>query len=576
MLVLLLFLSDATCAAWPADPATAAYAALRERRLDAAVSAFSEALPCNPANARLRKDFAYTLLRTGDRLTARRQFEAALRLEPSDETTALECAFLNYETGQPREARRMFLRLKNSADPQTRAKAESAFESIDEPLRTGIARWQEALRRAPGQWSAHEELARLAERRDELPLAAEHFEEAWRRRPGNTDLLLDLARIWKEQGEEPKARAALVTAWRIGSPRVAESARESMNGEIPGETELALSAAPASENPGGEAVFNAKEMGARSLENSYLNDALRYLTLAYQQNPKDAQVLYQLGVTYNMLHRDAEALQWFGLARRSGDPEIAPKAAESYAALRATKPGFHLSAWLIPIHSSRWDDVFLYGQVRGEWRQKSDTVTPYVSLRFLGDTRGLVPNPISPYLSETSIIAAAGLKVRLHPRAYGWLEAGEAVSYLGRRRDTGLAAPDYRGGLSWTKGWGQLLGSAEAGWFAESNLDGVYVHRLQDNMFLYSQSQAGYTFARDTNGYQVQAYLNAVLTKDRKGEYWANYVEFGPGARLRLPGMPRGMSFRYDVLRGVYTTYQRYRVSNYWDVRAGLWYAISH
>jgi len=35
----------------------------------------------------------------------------------------------------------------------------------------------------PGNFSAHEELARLAEQRDELELAAEHFEAAWRLRP---------------------------------------------------------------------------------------------------------------------------------------------------------------------------------------------------------------------------------------------------------------------------------------------------------------------------------------------------------------------------------------------------------
>ncbi|MGJ5814284.1 tetratricopeptide repeat protein [Paludibaculum fermentans] len=572
----LLLLSDASCALWPADPATAAYTSLRENRLDAAVSSFHQALPCNPANARIRKDFAYTLLRTGDRFAARRQFEEALRLDPTDESTALESAFLSFETGQPREARRLFLRLKESSDPGIRAKADIAFEGIDEPLRTGIARWQEALRRAPGQWSAHEELARLAEKRDELALAAEHFEEAWRRRPGNSDLLLDLARIWTEQGETAKARAALVSAWRTGTPRVAESAREQMRGATPaaGELALAVPSSPAQQDdaPG----FEAKEMGTRSLENSYLNDALTYLTQAYQQNPGDAEVLYQLGVTNNMLHRDAEALQWFGLARRSDSPAVASKAAQAYSALRASRPGLHFSAWFVPLYSSRWDDAFLYSQMTAEYRLGRSIFTPYVSLRFLGDTRSGAKFNAYTYLSETSIIGALGLKARLFPRAYGWFEAGEAVSYLGHRPNQGLASPDYRGGLAWSKGWGRLFGAPESGWFTETALDGVYLHRQQDDMLLYSQTQFGYTLAKDERGHQLMAYWNFNLTADRLGVSWANFAEFGPGFRVHLPGMPHGMVLRYDILYGKHTMPAGFRNPGYWDIRTGLWYAISH
>ncbi len=560
---------------WPRDPATAAYTALREDRLDAAVSAFQEALPCNPSSARLRKDFAYTLLRTGDRLAARRQFEDALHLDPTDETAALEGAFLDYETGRRRQARRAFLRLRASTDPQIQARATRAFEGVDEPLRTAIARWQEALRLAPGQWSGHEELARLAEERDELDLAARHFEEAWRRRPSKSELLLDLARIWQEQGETSKARAALVTAWRTGSPRVSESAREQMNGTMPASSELAM-AIPAEEESSDSEVFDAKEMGQRSLESNYLNDALKYLTLAYQQDPKDANILYQLGVTTNMLHRDAEALQWFSLARRSTDPEIAPKAAQAYAALRATQPGFHVSAWVIPIQSSRWNDTFVYGQLRGEYRLKHSILTPYVSLRFLGDTQSAVNRASYTFLSETSVIGAVGLKAQLHPRAFGWFEAGEAVSYVGWRHTMGIASSDYRGGVSWTRGWGRLLGSPEAGWFTESAVDGVYIHRDWNDMILYSQNQFGYTRAKDTRGQQLMTYLNVNLTADSRGHEWANAVEVGPGIRLRLRGMPRGMVFRYDVLYGRYTKPNRSTIDpSYWDARASLWYAIS-
>jgi len=77
----------------------------------------------------------------------------------------------------------------------------------------------------PGNFSAHEELARLAEQRDELELAAEHFEAAWRLRPDRRDLLLDLGRVWKEMGRDGDSIAALIAAWRGASARVSEQAR---------------------------------------------------------------------------------------------------------------------------------------------------------------------------------------------------------------------------------------------------------------------------------------------------------------------------------------------------------------
>ncbi len=118
---------------------------------------------------------------------------------------ALEYAFLCYETGEPVAARRIFERLRKAGD----AVAAEAFENVDRPLREGIARWQEAVAQSPDNFSAHEELAKLAEQRDQLELSAQHFEAAWKLRPGRRDLLLDLGRVWKGLGRAEDAMAAL-------------------------------------------------------------------------------------------------------------------------------------------------------------------------------------------------------------------------------------------------------------------------------------------------------------------------------------------------------------------------------
>ena len=433
---------------------------------------------------------------------------------------------------------------------------------------------------APGQWSGHEELARLADQRDELELAAAQYEMAWKLRPARTELLLDLERVWSGLGRPQDARSALVAAWRTGPARVAETARERLGGAVPADTELAL-ATPKSTGAGGEdAVLHAKEMGLKSLEQSYLADALRYLTLANQQAPEDTEVQYGLGVVENLMGRNEAAFRWFAAARRSNDARVSGPAQLAYDHLRAEARGFGLSAWAVPFYSSRWQDAFLYGQIRGEYRLKSGRVVPYLSLRMVGDARGkqAAPWAISPqYLSETSVIAGGGLLWRIRPNLSAWGEAGQSFSYLGRRDDGAFSKPDYRGGLSWLKGWGELLGSGEAGWFAETGLDPVYASRFNHDLFLYSQTRIGYTLAPGSNGLQVQLLMHWNVSVDRNREWWANVAEAGPGVRLKVPGLPAGMTVRAELLRGAHLQ-NRYNPlrPNYWDFRTGVWFAYSH
>lgn len=543
-----------------------AYEQLGAGNLDEAVAAFRRAVAQEPSRVGLRKDLAYTLLRAGDREEALRHFQAALSADPTDRQAALEYAYLCYETGRVAEARRTFLRLG----------ASDLFSTVDGPLGEGIARWSEALRRAPGQWSAHEELARLAEQRDEFALAAEHYQAAWSLRPNKSELLLDLARVWQAQGESGRQRAALVTAWRRGSPRVAESAREMLGGVVPQAEETTLTVAELRAAPPAEPLLTAREMGERSLAGSYLEDAYRYFSQAHEDDPADAAVLYKLGVTANLLRKDGEAAAWFSKARRL--PGAPPEAGPAYRALRAQTAETGVTAWAIPYYSSRWNDTFYYGQLRADWRVKRAPVTPYLSLRFVADGKGSGNGSalgVPGYLSENSAIAAAGVNVRLHRTLFGWAEAGESFSLIGRQNSTGLARPDYRGGLAWFKGWGALLGGSRAGWFAETNADLVFASRFRNDLLLYSQSRAGFTWRRSEAGFQAQALVNWNATVDRNGEWWGNVGEAGPGLRLRLPGLPAGTSLRADFLRGAHPRNQfNPQRPNYWDLRLGVWYAF--
>src|SRR5688572_18967935 len=169
MLVVLL-LAACTIASAQTDP----YEPLRARDYDTAIPLFLKAIDATPTSTNLRKDLAYTYLKVGENDLARAQFAEAMRIDPADTQVALEYAFLSYESKAQAEARRIFDRIRKTGNPI----AEQAFRNIDQPLAQGIARWKAAIAAGAENFSAHFELATLAEQRDELALAAEHYEKA--------------------------------------------------------------------------------------------------------------------------------------------------------------------------------------------------------------------------------------------------------------------------------------------------------------------------------------------------------------------------------------------------------------
>lgn len=643
------------------EPAGRAYEALRAKDYDAAIALFRAAIEAAPVNATLRQDLGYTYLKAGENEAARDQFAAALRLDPSAERIALEYAFLCHETGKTAEARRTFDRIRDTGSPYARVVAGQAFENIDRPLAEGIARWSEVVAKSPQDFSAHLELARLAEARNDPGLAAQHYLAAWELRPGERQLLLDLARTWQEAGRMEDSRAALIAAARGSRPRVAEQARElapqrcpyavefrralnldpanfgmrrefvflllevkqtdeaerelriltdmaptdllaaaqlgflllakqdragalvyldrvlkSGDPEMVARVRAALKAAPALKERSAATAqpVSAKEMGERSYARAYLKDAVRYFEAAHETDPTDDSVMLKLGWVYNVLHQDAVALGWFDQARRSGDPRIAAEAGRAYHSLRPGFARWRFTAWGLPFYSSRWNDLFSYGQAKAEYRLANLPFRPYFSLRFIGDARGTIPvetrgaQPIC-CLSEKSFVAGVGVATRYWHRAMAWAEAGAALRYSSTS-DPAFRIQDYRGGVSYGRGWGRLLGSEAPGWFAEIHDDGVFVSRFGNDVIGYSQNQIGYT-VRPFGGLRVQLYGNANLTADTRRQAWANFAEAGPGLRFRWATMPPALVFSVNALRGAYLQ----TAKQFNDVRVGFWYALT-
>ncbi len=487
---------------------------------------------------------------------------------------------------------------------------------------------------APYTFSAHWELAQLAELRDELPLAAEQFTICRQLKPQLPELLLILGRIWGEMKRVEELRAAFLAASRSADSRTAELALAKLGTRypypydfaealkldpqnVPLRKELAYlylamhnepeaadqfrailtidpkdeatrqqldsleglkSRLPAVSRATPAPKVSAKEMGMKSLSLGYTRDAVKYLQQAHEQDPYDPEIMLQLGWAYNQSKADADAITWFDKARRCDDPQIAAEASKAFHNLRGdTLP--QTTIWTLPMFSSRWKDVFSYGQIKRSvplpWLGETNKLlTFYVSMRFDGDVKGELPAHVllPQYLSQSSVTFGAGVSTKTWHHLMGCAEAGEAINYLPFRHDIGTAMPDYRGGLNYTKGFGHLLGSQTPGPFAEATVDAEYISRFDKDWLLYSQNRAGRTF-RFAHGVSGQLLFNVNYVRDLKREYWANTVEIGPGMRFRLPWMPPNMFLSTDLLHGFYAGISP--KPNYNDVRVSVWYAVT-
>jgi tetratricopeptide (TPR) repeat protein len=649
------------------EPLTKAFDALRSRDYDSAIVQFGKAAALSPARADIHKNLAYTLLKTGETDTAREQFGEAVRLDPADLHVALEYAFLCFEArdnapARKAEARRIFAQVRDSdqVDAEVRATAAQAFRNIDPPLEAGIARWQRVLASSPPTFSAHYELAQLAEQRDALDLAAASYTAAFHLLPERKSVLLELARVEKARGNPEGAMAALLTASRGGEPRAAELAREQLPDRYPyvyefrnaleldpkndalhrelawlllsmaekeparreearqefriiadaspedytaaaqlgllyladGNTTAAMPILRTVLDHGDPATANHVRMalkmplvltsresaaspldprilGDRSYQAGFLKDAKRYFLQAHEENPLDAAIALKLGWTNNMLHDDASAVQWFDIARHSNDPAIAAEAQRAWDNLHPGLELFRTTLWAYPMYSSRWSDLFGYGQVKTELRLKQKKIHPYASVRFVGDARRSTGGVSPQSLSENAFILGAGVASSQWHGATAWFEAGEMFGYLHLTHNQ-----DYRGGLSYARTVGASLASESGGWFFETADDSVFISHFDDDLITSSQNKAGYSHS--FGGIETQTFWSGNITFDVKHQYWANFAETGPGFRFRLPAMPKSMSVTLNAVRGAYlVNHGNPRGPNFNDFRAGVWYAFT-
>jgi Tfp pilus assembly protein PilF len=534
-----------------------------DQPLAAGIERWKKALELAPESFTAHYELA-TLSEQRDELAlAAEHYRSAWRILPSRKQTLLELGRVLMAMARPEDADAALLAASRGGEPRAREQARELLP----PHYPYVGEFRHALELDPANVELRRDLAFLLMTMQREPEAEHEFHTILDQAPDDLLSCAQLGFLYLNRDDKAHAMPLLERVLKGSDIPLANRVRATLKMPLLHDAEQS-----------GVVSDDAKVMAERSLKSGYLKDALIYLQQAHAANPDDGWVMLKLGWTYNILHADNQAYHWFSLARNSSDPSIAGEARKAYDNLHPELARFRTTVWIYPFFSTRWHDTFGYGQVKTELKLDGLPFRPYLSMRLFGDTRGTTGGPLPQYLSDSSVVIAGGVASSYWHGVTGWFEAGSAIRYWNATPSAGrTTTPDYRGGASFGKGFGHLLGGTAPGWFFESNLDGIYVSRYENDFLLYAQTRIGVTLPvpEALGGIQTQLFWNDNIIRDAKSLDWANYVETGPGLKFRWPWMPRSLSFTISALRGAYTVTQYYRRPNFNDVRMGFWYAIT-
>lgn len=516
-----------------------------DRALAEGIERWRRAAELEPDNFSAHRELAEFSEQRGDLATAARHYEIAWRLKPAQRSLMLALGRVWAKSGRAEDAMAILLAASRGAEPRV---AEAARELL--PGRYPyVYEFREALKWDPDNVPLHRELAYLLLAMGQKEAAEREFAAVVEAAPDDLLAAAQLGFLRLERGDREAAMPLLERVLQGTDTELADRVRFMLK--------MPRAMREPSEVPRARISVEAKTFAEKSFEKGYLVDALKYFDIAHEKDPVDFGVLLKLGWTHNLLKNDAAAASWFNLARRSPDPAIAAEAGRAWRALASENQGLRLSVWMFPIYSSRWRDTFAYGQIKAEWKMPGAPLRPYLSVRFIGDHRGLADASMPQLLSESAFVLGGGIRTTAWKGLTGWFEAGSAAGYR-----TGKFLPDYRGGMNYFRRMGMTFFHSISG-------DAVFLSRFGNDVLFYAQNRTGVRA-----GSRLELFWNGNLTVDIRGQSWANFAEAGPGAGIRLPG---SAVLTFSALRGAYTKPQNgLRRANYFDLRAGLSYAFSY
>ena len=545
------------------EPEAAAAFDRIDRELAGGIERWSKAVELTPDSCSAHEELADLAERRSEYSLAATHYLAARRLRPEQSKYLLNLGRVWQQQGNTEQATAALLAASRGAEPRVAELARALLPS----RYPWVYEFRAALSLDETNLALRRELAFLLLEMTQKKEAEEEFRRVVASDSNDAWAAAQLGFLLVARGEVNEAMPLLEKALTAGDDELKDRVRAAL--KLPRE----LRKRP--DTVKSDAAAEALHLAEKSFDAGYLKDAVRYLRIAHENDPLNFQAMVKLGWAYNLLHEDREAVNWFGLARRSPDSAVAKEAEQAWKNLRTEFARTRSTVWMYPMYSSRWNDLFSWAQYKTEL-YPSRTIYPYVSTRFAGDARrtALIPNAsLTPaWLSESAIILAAGVSTRSFHGIRAWGEAGYGFSYL-KQGDAPRIRPDIRGGISAARSLGRNFGTKH-GIFEETNADFLYISRFDRDSILYAQNRAGYTLPV-LGPLQIQLTWNLNVTADIRRFGWANTFESGPGIRLKLTSLPRPIVVTVDALSGRYTVLDNTRPPEYSDLRIGLWYAFS-
>lgn len=265
-----------------------------------------------------------------------------------------------------------------------------------------------------------------------------------------------------------------------------------------------------------------------------------------------------------------------------------PAAQAASDRLRALPPVANLDQWYWGEAYASGDYLGRYGTLvgsgfirHGTYIPEARWLQPYAEFRFGADTRsGLGPR--ESIVADNAVGFYGGARAQLLPTEYLFIygQGGVNNDLLGRR-ENGDWALDYQAGLYGFKSWGtgalvypspaaadadvstgrtNALAAATGGdgwfwrgdWFVDAGANFSYYHRYR-SWIGYGQGHEGFRLAQYGKSLAFDAYLVENVTWDVKGNFFDNFFDFGPGARVVWQPQPHWrVVLNADWLQGYY------------------------
>ena len=303
-----------------------------------------------------------------------------------------------------------------------------------------------------------------------------------------------------------------------------------------------------------------KEMAYTTLANEQYEKSLHYFLKWQRFEPSNDRVKLQIAYLYDKLHLYKKAYRQFEIVAKSKDSKIAQIACQALANLASYRYKFLPHPWFAdlyyaPIWRGRFRNLihpvkFRFGAQLGEHNQTE----VYGFVRYTRDTRsagGTIPD----IYEDNAAIFGVGISFRpfIKVPMYWYAELGRAYDLIDRNRSRWQR--DFRVGATGYQRWGRGDFCVPGLHFPFKQVGDFYgdvsfYSRFDDDIIGQFRVRQGLRVL-EWGKSSVNAYLKGQYFFDTNYEFYNNVFEFGPGISLkpynRLP-----IVLRVERLRSQY------------------------